>query len=208
MRWGPLVDADILRPETLDAAFERQVDAVNCSPPWNPLPVLVAQLPPLSHWAIASQFTLSADAGDAAERWLLDLENFGIRPGLERMRALLQRLGTDAGRRLLGEALASDFAWQRLAELGDTYGHRLSGEITVLGNPTTSPIKGGPGTHSGQTVTDNAVMVWKLTGVLPTKFKGPDLNATASQVAIEEITLVHEGLELERPPRNGGGQTP
>jgi carboxypeptidase Q len=29
--------------------------------------------------------------------------------------------------RLIGEALASDFAWQRLALLGDTYGHRLSG---------------------------------------------------------------------------------
>lgn len=29
--------------------------------------------------------------------------------------------------RLLGEALGSDFAWQRLAELGDTFGHRLSG---------------------------------------------------------------------------------
>ena len=33
----------------------------------------------------------------------------------------------DTTSRLLGEALASDFAWQRLAELGDTYGHRLSG---------------------------------------------------------------------------------
>lgn len=32
-----------------------------------------------------------------------------------------------AASRLLGEALASDFAWQRLAELGDTFGHRLSG---------------------------------------------------------------------------------
>ena len=29
--------------------------------------------------------------------------------------------------RLLGEALASDHAWQRLAELGDTFGHRISG---------------------------------------------------------------------------------
>ncbi|TZF90749.1 UDP-glucose 4-epimerase GalE [Cognatilysobacter lacus] len=28
VRWGPLVDADILRPETLDAAFNRKVDAV------------------------------------------------------------------------------------------------------------------------------------------------------------------------------------
>lgn len=29
--------------------------------------------------------------------------------------------------RLLGEALSSNFAWERLAELGDTFGHRLSG---------------------------------------------------------------------------------
>jgi carboxypeptidase Q len=33
----------------------------------------------------------------------------------------------DATSRLLGEAVASDAAWQRLAFLGDTFGHRLSG---------------------------------------------------------------------------------
>jgi carboxypeptidase Q len=33
----------------------------------------------------------------------------------------------DAASRLMGEALASDFAWQRLALLGDTFGNRLSG---------------------------------------------------------------------------------
>ncbi len=33
----------------------------------------------------------------------------------------------DAASRLLGEALSSGFAWERLAELGDTFGHRLSG---------------------------------------------------------------------------------
>ena len=33
----------------------------------------------------------------------------------------------DAASRLLGEALSSRFAWERLAELGDTFGHRLSG---------------------------------------------------------------------------------
>lgn len=37
----------------------------------------------------------------------------------------------DAASRLIGEALASDFAWQRLAELGDTYGHRLSGSKSL-----------------------------------------------------------------------------
>jgi carboxypeptidase Q len=33
----------------------------------------------------------------------------------------------DATARLLGEALSSRFAWERLAELGDTFGNRLSG---------------------------------------------------------------------------------
>ncbi|WP_319585476.1 phage tail protein [uncultured Desulfobulbus sp.] len=80
------------------------------------------------------------------------------------------------------------WTWFDITTRQANYGYRLTGEITVLGNPT-----------AGQTVADNAVMVWKLTGVLPTKFKGPDLNATASQVAIEELQLVHEGLELQRP---------
>src|SRR5258706_1051978 len=33
----------------------------------------------------------------------------------------------DAAGRLMGEAVSSDAAWQRLALLGDTYGNRLSG---------------------------------------------------------------------------------
>jgi carboxypeptidase Q len=33
----------------------------------------------------------------------------------------------DAASRLIGEAVATDAAWQRLAYVGDTYGHRLSG---------------------------------------------------------------------------------
>lgn len=42
--------------------------------------------------------TAPAPAADAAERWLLDLENFGIRPGLERMRTLLDALDLGAPR--------------------------------------------------------------------------------------------------------------
>ena len=33
----------------------------------------------------------------------------------------------DATSRLLGEAMSSPFAWERLAELSDTFGNRLSG---------------------------------------------------------------------------------
>lgn len=45
--------------------------------------------------------------------------------------------------------------------------------------------------------TQKAVMVWTLNNVLPIKFKGPDLNATANQVAIEELHLNHEGFKLD-----------
>ena len=43
-----------------------------------------------------------------------------------------------------------------------------------------------------------AILKWSLDNVMATKFKGPDLSATASQVAIEELHLVHEGLSLVR----------
>ena len=41
---------------------------------------------------------------------------------------------------------------------------------------------------------EKAIMVWTLDNVLPIKFKGPDLNATSNQVAIEELHLNHEGF--------------
>ena len=91
------------------------------------------------------------------------------------------------------------WSWFDITTREANYAYRLTGEITVLGNPTTSVSKGQ---HGVQTTTENPIMVWKLTGVLPTKFKGPDLSSTANQVAIEELHLVHEGLELERPTRS------
>lgn len=40
--------------------YSAQVAGLNCSPPYMPLPVLAAQLPPDSHCATASQFTTGA----------------------------------------------------------------------------------------------------------------------------------------------------
>jgi carboxypeptidase Q len=37
----------------------------------------------------------------------------------------------EPARRLMGEATATSFAWDRLAELGDTFGHRLSGSDSL-----------------------------------------------------------------------------
>ncbi|MEQ5801108.1 phage tail protein [Halomonas sp. H10-9-1] len=85
------------------------------------------------------------------------------------------------------------WSWFDASTRGSNYGYRLHGEIIVLGNPT-------------EDRSENPVMTWRLEGVMATKFKGPDLNATASQVAIEELHLVHEGLELERPAAAGNGE--
>jgi len=37
---------------------------------------------------------------------------------------------------------------------------------------------------------------WKLVNALPVKFKTADFNARASEVGVEELHLVHEGLYL------------
>jgi phage tail-like protein len=79
------------------------------------------------------------------------------------------------------------WAWFDATTRAGNYGYRLQGEIKVFGNDV------------GKDGKPNTVMVWKLEGVLPTKFKGPDLSATANQVAIEELHLVHESLRVERP---------
>lgn len=43
----------------------------------------------------------------------------------------------------------------------------------------------------------DAVMRFRLLRALPVKFKAADLNARATEVGIEELHLVHEGLEHE-----------
>jgi phage tail-like protein len=40
------------------------------------------------------------------------------------------------------------------------------------------------------------VKIWQFTRGLPTKWTGPTLNATQSQVAVEELEIAHEGLKL------------
>jgi phage tail-like protein len=42
----------------------------------------------------------------------------------------------------------------------------------------------------------NSVKAWSFTRGLPVKWTGPSLNASQSQVAIEELEIAHEGLKL------------
>ena len=43
----------------------------------------------------------------------------------------------------------------------------------------------------------NPVMFWKLHNAWPVKYSGPDFNAQGNDVAIEELVLTHEGLDIE-----------
>ncbi len=72
--------------------------------------------------------------------------------------------------------------WFEITTRSANYGLRYSGVIDVY-YPSGEPA-----------------FRWKLINVLPVRFKGPDLSASANQVAVEELHLVHEGLTLERSP--------
>jgi phage tail-like protein len=61
---------------------------------------------------------------------------------------------------------------------GGAYAYRLSVEIEM---------RDGAG---------RPVLTWGLARALPVKFKAADLNARGTEVGIEELHLVHEGLTL------------
>ena len=68
--------------------------------------------------------------------------------------------------------------WFDLVTAQHKYAHRLSVVITV---------------HDHQ---NQPFLNYQLKNVLPTKFKGGDLNARGSEVGIEELHLAHEGLHI------------
>ena len=41
------------------------------------------------------------------------------------------------------------------------------------------------------------VLTWTLANAMPVKFKSGDMNARSTEVAIEELHLVHEGLRVD-----------
>jgi phage tail-like protein len=63
------------------------------------------------------------------------------------------------------------------------YAPRLQVTITLLNGTKDNPAK--------------PVMAWKLEKAMPVKFKFADLNGKGSEIGIEELHLVHEGLSGE-----------
>lgn len=75
------------------------------------------------------------------------------------------------------------WSWFQTVTLQGEYTHRLTVTITLFDTA-------GKGQWS-----------WVLTRALPTKFKAADFNAKASDIGIEELHLVHEGLSLLTTPQ-------
>lgn len=87
------------------------------------------------------------------------------------------------------------WAWLVATTRGAQYGQRARAVIEVMDRAI--PKEEDEGGEGGGEAGDPAILIWHLTKVLPTRFKGPDLSSTASQVAIEELTLVYEDITLE-----------
>jgi len=67
------------------------------------------------------------------------------------------------------------YDWHRQAVLGNI--QRKNGSIILLDRQ------------------GNEKMRWNFVNAWPSKWDGPDFNATASEVAIETLEIVHEGIE-------------
>lgn len=73
----------------------------------------------------------------------------------------------------------------------------------LIGLIQSVPLPWPPSGDSGAGVTPSegpshaAKVAWKLRNAMPVKFKIGDFNAKGSDVAVEELHLVHEGLDLE-----------
>ncbi|MCP3849977.1 MAG: phage tail protein [Gammaproteobacteria bacterium] len=73
-------------------------------------------------------------------------------------------------------------AWLDICTQSANYALRLNAEIDVFDQANSGKV----------------LLRWKIKNALPVKFKAPDLSSTASQIAIEELEFVHEGITLER----------
>ncbi len=76
-------------------------------------------------------------------------------------------------------------SWFDITTRQGNYGYRMTGIIDVYDRNRFEQKNVKP------------ILSWKLERAMATKFKGPDLSSTGSQVAIEELHLVHEGLALQ-----------
>ena len=79
---------------------------------------------------------------------------------------------------------------------------RVNGQLWTWLQSTISgelPVRRYNGTIEAMSVGEQVVAVWTFERGLPAKIKGPELNARTGEIAIEELTIAHEGLRLGNP---------
>ena len=88
------------------------------------------------------------------------------------LRNIVLRRGVTDDRRL--------HEWRDKIEKGQTEANRKNGTITLY-DPSHKPVA-----------------KYMFRRAWPCKFKGPTLDATKNEIAIEELELAHEGLERQQ----------
>jgi phage tail-like protein len=63
----------------------------------------------------------------------------------------------------------------------------------------TRPVPRYDGVIEVLSVGDTVVATWVFDRGVPAKIRGPELNAKTGEIAIEELTIAHEGLRLVAP---------
>jgi phage tail-like protein len=89
---------------------------------------------------------------------------------------------------ILKRGITSDaelFNWFNRVATGN-YAERADVLITLRGPPSDQGVD-----------EPRTVFTYRLTNALPVKFKAADFNARGTEVGIEELHLVHEGMTLE-----------
>jgi phage tail-like protein len=94
---------------------------------------------------------------------------------------------TWANIRLRRGVTSSDELWRWHKGFTDGHGQRKDGMIVL------------------QDDTHQAVKVWTFSRGLPVKWTGPSLDASRSTVAIEELDIAHEGLQLSEGQGGAAG---
>ncbi len=67
--------------------------------------------------------------------------------------------------------------WRRVVEQGQVDAARVNGSITMMDSQY------------------NPVAVWEFVKAWPSKISGPSLKVDSNELGVEEITIVHEGIE-------------
>jgi phage tail-like protein len=82
------------------------------------------------------------------------------------------------------------WAWREKVVLGDTAGARVDGSVVMFNRAY------------------EEVRRWNFINAWPSKISGPQISADSNDLAIEELTIVHEGMWADGPGLSPANKAP